>query len=143
MRIGEPVTMTADVYGSSVKYHGRVIGFSAGTGSAFATLPAQNATGNWIKIVQRLPVRIELNQKELEAHPLRIGLSMEVEADTRDASGTQLGAAVNTSYRTDVFAQYGKDADAEIAKIIERNEMAAQAKTAQPAAKNLDRYTAK
>jgi len=124
MRIGQPVTMTADVYGSSVKYHGRVIGFSAGTGSAFATLPAQNATGNWIKIVQRLPVRIQFDQKELEAHPLRIGLSMQVAADTRDDSGTQLAAAVNTTYRTDVFAQYGAQADAEIAKIIERNEIA-------------------
>jgi membrane fusion protein (multidrug efflux system) len=134
MRIGEPVTMTADVYGSSVKYHGRVIGFSAGTGSAFATLPAQNATGNWIKIVQRLPVRIKLDPKELEAHPLRIGLSMEVDADTRDDSGTQLGAAVNRTYRTDVFAQYGAQADAEIAKIIKQNETPAQAKTAQPAA---------
>jgi membrane fusion protein (multidrug efflux system) len=140
MRIGQPVTMTADVYGSSVKYHGRVIGFSAGTGSAFATLPAQNATGNWIKIVQRLPVRIQLDQKDLQAHPLRIGLSMLVDADTRDDSGTQLAAAVNTTYRTDVFAQYGDKADAEIARIIEQNEMEAQAKTAQtkpakPAAK--------
>jgi membrane fusion protein, multidrug efflux system len=135
MRIGEPVTMTADVYGSGVKYHGRVIGFSAGTGSAFATLPAQNATGNWIKIVQRLPVRIALDPKELEAHPLRIGLSMAVDADTRDDSGTQLAAAVNTTYRTDVFAQYGAQADAEIAKIIEQNETAAQAKAAMSAAK--------
>ena len=139
MRIGEPVTMTADVYGSGVKYHGRVIGFSAGTGSAFATLPAQNATGNWIKIVQRLPVRIQFDQKELEAHPLRIGLSMQVDADTHDDSGTQLGAAVNTTYHTDVFAQYGEQADAEIAKIIGQNEMGApsktaQAKTAKPAA---------
>ena len=131
MRIGEPVTMTADVYGSGVKYHGRVIGFSAGTGSAFATLPAQNATGNWIKIVQRLPVRIQFDQKELEAHPLRIGLSMQVDADTHDDSGTQLGAAVNTTYHTDVFAQYGEQADAEIAKIIGQNEMGAPAKTAQ------------
>jgi membrane fusion protein (multidrug efflux system) len=111
-----------------------VIGFSAGTGSAFATLPAQNATGNWIKIVQRLPVRIALDPKELEAHPLRIGLSMDVDADTRDASGTQLAAAVNTTYHTDVFAQYGAQADAEIAKIIEQNEMATQAKSARPAA---------
>ena len=132
MRIGEPVTMTADVYGSNVKYHGRVIGFSAGTGSAFATLPAQNATGNWIKIVQRLPVRIPVAQKELEVHPLRIGLSMQVDADTRDDSGTQLGAAVNTTYHTDVFAQYGEKADAEIAKIIEQNEVLTEAKTAQP-----------
>jgi membrane fusion protein (multidrug efflux system) len=131
MRIGQPVTMTADVYGSSITYHGRVIGFSAGTGSAFATLPAQNATGNWIKIVQRLPVRIQLNQKELEAHPLRIGLSMVVDADTRDDSGTQLAAAVNTTYRTDVFAQYGDKADAEIARIIEQNELEAPANIAQ------------
>jgi membrane fusion protein (multidrug efflux system) len=132
MRIGQPVTMTADVYGSRIQFHGRVIGFSAGTGRAFATLPAQNATGNWIKIVQRLPVRIKLDPKEVEAHPLRIGLSMQVDADTRDDSGTQLGAAVNTTYRTDAFAQYGAQADAEIAKIIERNETSAQ-KTAQPA----------
>ncbi|WP_207005761.1 HlyD family efflux transporter periplasmic adaptor subunit, partial [Trinickia mobilis] len=124
MRIGQPVTMTADVYGSSVEYHGRVIGFSAGTGSAFATLPPQNATGNWIKIVQRLPVRIALDPKELEAHPLRIGLSMVVDADTRNDTGTQLAAAVNTTYRTDVFARYGDEADAEIAKIIDQNETA-------------------
>jgi membrane fusion protein, multidrug efflux system len=123
MRIGQPVTMTADVYGSGVKYHGRLIGFSAGTGSAFATLPPQNATGNWIKIVQRLPVRIALDPKELQAHPLRIGLSMQVEAETRDDTGTQLAAAVNTVYHTDVFAQYGEQADAEITKIIGENEI--------------------
>lgn len=124
MRIGQPVKLTADVYGSSVTYHGRIEGFSAGTGSAFASLPAQNATGNWIKIVQRLPVRIRIDPRELAAHPLRIGLSMQVDADTHDDSGTQLGAASNTTYRTDVFAQYGAQADAEIAKIIRRNEVA-------------------
>jgi membrane fusion protein (multidrug efflux system) len=127
MRIGQPVELTADVYGGSVKYHGRVVGFSAGTGSAFAVLPAQNATGNWIKIVQRLPVRIQLDQRELAAHPLRIGLSMQVDADTRNDSGTQLGAAGTTAYHTDVFAQYGAQADAEIAKIIGENEMASRA----------------
>jgi membrane fusion protein, multidrug efflux system len=121
MRIGQPVTLTADVYGSSVKYHGRVVGFSAGTGSAFAVLPAQNATGNWIKVVQRLPARIQLDPRELEQHPLRIGLSMDVEVETRDESGTQLAAATNTSYRTDVFAQYGEQANAEIAKVIADN----------------------
>jgi membrane fusion protein (multidrug efflux system) len=121
MRIGQPVTLTADVYGHSVKYHGRVVGFSAGTGSAFAVLPAQNATGNWIKIVQRLPARIQLDQQELEAHPLRIGLSMDVDVDTRDDAGRQLGAAMNTTYRTDVFSQYGAQADAEIARIIAQN----------------------
>ncbi|RDK00046.1 HlyD family efflux transporter periplasmic adaptor subunit [Paraburkholderia lacunae] len=121
MRIGQSVTLTADVYGGKVKYHGRVVGFSAGTGSAFASLPAQNATGNWIKIVQRLPARIQLDQKELEAHPLRIGLSMDVDVDTRNNTGPQLGAAMNTSYRTDVFAEYGAQADAEIEKIIAQN----------------------
>jgi membrane fusion protein (multidrug efflux system) len=98
-----------------------VVGFSAGTGAAFAVLPAQNATGNWIKIVQRLPARIQLDQNELNAHPLRIGLSMDVEVDTHDQAGTQLGAATTTSYRTDVFAKYGAQADAEIAQIIAQN----------------------
>jgi membrane fusion protein (multidrug efflux system) len=84
--------------------------------------------------VQRLPVRVALDPKELAAHPLRIGLSMVVDAETRDDSGTQLAAAVNTTYRTDVFAQYGEKADAEIAKIIEQNEVLTEAKTAQPVA---------
>ena len=137
MRIGQPVELTADVYGGGVKYHGRVVGFSAGTGSAFAVLPAQNATGNWIKIVQRLPVRIQLDQRELAAHPLRIGLSMQVDADTRNDSGTQLGAAGTTAYHTDVFAQYGAQADAEIAKIIGANEMASRAGAAKLPVKNV------
>ncbi|HKT92891.1 MAG TPA: HlyD family efflux transporter periplasmic adaptor subunit [Paraburkholderia sp.] len=132
MRIGQPVTLTADVYGSGVKYHGRIEGFSAGTGSAFATLPAQNATGNWIKIVQRLPVRIALDPRELAARPLRIGLSMTVDADVRDDSGSRLGAAQNTRYRTDVFAQYDAQADGEIEKIIKQNEIAAPATASQP-----------
>jgi membrane fusion protein (multidrug efflux system) len=121
MRIGQPVTLTADAYGSKVKYHGHVEGFSAGTGAAFAVLPAQNATGNWIKVVQRLPVRIRLDQRELDAHPLRIGLSMQTEVETRDQSGTQLGAASTTSYRTDVFSHYGDEANAEIERIIAGN----------------------
>jgi membrane fusion protein (multidrug efflux system) len=136
MRIGQPVTLTADVYGSSVKYHGHIEGFSAGTGAAFATLPAQNATGNWIKIVQRLPVRVLLDPSELKAHPLRIGLSMQVDVDTHNESGTQLGSAVNTSYRTDVFAKVGDQANAEIEKIIQENEVASQTTPAQPVAKS-------
>ncbi|CAE6726201.1 Multidrug export protein EmrA [Paraburkholderia aspalathi] len=139
MRIGQPVTLTADVYGSSVKYHGHVVGFSAGTGAAFAVLPAQNATGNWIKVVQRLPARIQLDQNELNAHPLRIGLSMQVDVETRDESGTQLGAAINTTYRTDVFAQYGADADAEIARIIAQNMPSARAVAASATPKNAAR----
>src|SRR5438270_3850409 len=76
MRVGQPVTLTADLYGGKIEYHGKVVGFGAGTGSAFALLPAQNATGNWIKIVQRVPVRIAIDPQELSTHPLQIGLSM-------------------------------------------------------------------
>ncbi len=121
MRIGQPVELTADIYGSSVKYHGKVVGFSAGTGSAFSLLPAQNATGNWIKVVQRLPVRIALDPQELDKHPLRIGLSMQVDVDIRSDQGGQLGTVPNTVYQTDVFAKYGDEADAEIARIIAEN----------------------
>jgi membrane fusion protein (multidrug efflux system) len=78
---GQPVTLVSDLYGERVKYHGRVVGFSGGTGAAFAVVPAQNATGNWIKVVQRLPVRIELNPRELARHPLRVGLSMTADID--------------------------------------------------------------
>ena len=90
MHIGQPVTMRADVYGRAVTYHGRVRGFSPGTGAAFALLPAQNASGNWIKIVQRVPVRITLDPAEVREHPLRIGLSMRVEVDLHDQSGPLL-----------------------------------------------------
>ncbi|ABO54478.1 HlyD family efflux transporter periplasmic adaptor subunit [Burkholderia vietnamiensis] len=121
MRIGQPVELTADIYGSSAVYHGKVVGFSAGTGSAFSLLPAQNATGNWIKVVQRLPVRIEIDPKDLDKHPLRIGLSMQVDVDIKDERGDQLANAHNTVYETDVFAKYGDEADAEIARIIAAN----------------------
>jgi membrane fusion protein (multidrug efflux system) len=142
MHIGQPVELTADVYGSSVVYHGKVVGFSAGTGSAFSLLPAQNATGNWIKVVQRLPVRIALDPQELEKHPLRIGLSMQADVSIKDQSGGQLGAAPNTVYETNVFEKYGDQADAEIARIISENagpnggsQKSAQAGAAKPAAK--------
>jgi len=121
MRIGQPVELSADIYGSSAVYHGKVVGFSAGTGSAFSLLPAQNATGNWIKVVQRLPVRIEIDPKDLEKHPLRIGLSMQVDVDIKDERGDQLANAQNTVYETNVFAKYGDEADAEIARIIAEN----------------------
>jgi len=81
VRPGMAATVTADIYGGSVVYHGKVVGFSGGTGSSMAMIPAQNATGNWIKVVQRLPVRIALDPKELREHPLRVGLSTEVEID--------------------------------------------------------------
>ena len=81
VRVGMPAKVTSDLYGDDVVYHGKIVGFSGGTGSSMSLIPAQNATGNWIKVVQRLPLRIELDPKELAAHPLRVGLSMEVEID--------------------------------------------------------------
>ncbi|HEX9206931.1 MAG TPA: HlyD family efflux transporter periplasmic adaptor subunit [Steroidobacteraceae bacterium] len=91
MRIGQPVELESDLYGSDVVYHGRIKGFSPGTGAAFALLPAQNASGNWIKIVQRVPVRIALDPRELAEHPLRVGLSMHARVDVHDQSGPVLG----------------------------------------------------
>ena len=121
MHVGQPVELTADVYGSSVIFHGKVIGFSAGTGSAFSLLPAQNATGNWIKVVQRLPVRIALDPQELEKHPLRVGLSINAEVNVRNDNGSQMPPAPNSLYQTNVFEKYGDQADAEIARIIAAN----------------------
>ncbi|HEY2275985.1 MAG TPA: HlyD family efflux transporter periplasmic adaptor subunit [Steroidobacteraceae bacterium] len=93
MRIGQPARVLADLYGRHVEYHGTVAGVGLGTGAAFALLPAQNATGNWIKVVQRVPVRITLDPRELEQHPLRVGLSTRVRIDVHDSTGTQLARA--------------------------------------------------
>jgi len=90
LRIGQPAELHADVYGKQVTFHGKVAGLGAGTGAAFAVLPAQNATGNWIKIVQRVPVRIALDPAEVKAHPLRVGLSMQVEVDVAQQTGKTL-----------------------------------------------------
>jgi membrane fusion protein (multidrug efflux system) len=87
MRVGQPVTIIADLYGGAVVFHGKVVGFAAGSGSAFALLPPQNASGNWIKIVQRIPVRIAVDPQQLSEHPLRVGLSMTARVDVRDTSG--------------------------------------------------------
>lgn len=97
VQLGQPVTMSADIYGSSVEYHGTVTGLSGGTGSAFAVIPAQNATGNWIKVVQRLPVRISIDRKELIERPLSVGLSMEVSIDTRGGKTVQTVQTVQTA----------------------------------------------
>lgn len=97
MRIGQPVTITTDIYGDDVKYTGKVVGLDMGTGSAFSLLPAQNATGNWIKVVQRLPVRIELDQKQLEQYPLRIGLSTLVSVNTTNRDGQVLANKVRST----------------------------------------------
>src|SRR5579863_7104218 len=105
MRVGQPVTLSADLYGSHVVFHGKVAGFGAGTGSAFSLLPAQNATGNWIKIVQRVPVRVALDPRELAQHPLQIGLSMKAYVNVRDDSGQRLPEVASAvhDYSTDVF----------------------------------------
>ncbi|CAG2151030.1 p-hydroxybenzoic acid efflux pump subunit AaeA [Cupriavidus yeoncheonensis] len=125
IRTGQPVELHADLYGSKVTYHGVVVGFSAGTGSAFSALPAQNATGNWIKVVQRLPVRIRLDPAELRAHPLQIGLSMQVDVQTEKEEGSRLAnsgeAPYRATYRTDVFQRYGEEAEREIQRIIAQN----------------------
>ncbi|WP_443749245.1 HlyD family secretion protein [Asticcacaulis solisilvae] len=84
VKVGQPVVLTSDLYGHSVKFHGKVVGLSGGTGSAFSVIPAQNATGNWIKVVQRLPVRIALDPRELKQHPLRVGMSMDAKIDVAD-----------------------------------------------------------
>ena len=93
VRVGQQVELQSDLYGSDVKYKGQVVGFSGGSGSAFAAIPAQNATGNWIKVVQRLPVRIQLDAAELAQHPLRVGLSMHVTVDTRTGPAKAEGVA--------------------------------------------------
>ncbi|MGH8140814.1 MAG: efflux RND transporter periplasmic adaptor subunit [Steroidobacteraceae bacterium] len=127
MRVGQPVSLTADLYGRSIHYHGKVAGFGAGTGSAFALLPAQNATGNWIKIVQRVPVRIALDAREMAEHPLQIGLSMKAEVAVRDGNGERLPEVAHTApaYATDVFHSIDGLADARVRAIIAANESAA------------------
>jgi membrane fusion protein, multidrug efflux system len=134
MRAGQPVTLTSDLYGDHVVFHGKVAGFGAGTGSAFSLLPAQNATGNWIKIVQRVPVRVALDPRELAAHPLQIGLSMKADVDVRDGNGARLPQLANSavSYSTDVFHSTDALADARVQSIIAANEAA-------PAHAGLDR----
>jgi membrane fusion protein (multidrug efflux system) len=117
------VVLTADAYGKDVVYHGTVVGEEAGTGSAFSLMPAQNATGNWIKVVQRVPVRIALDPHEVARHPLQLGLSMRASVDThrRDWPRLTPGKAPLQSYRTEVFAREGSEADELVARIIAAN----------------------
>jgi membrane fusion protein (multidrug efflux system) len=128
MRVGQPVKLEADLYGGHVEYHGKLAGLSAGSGSAFALLPAQNASGNWIKIVQRVPVRVTLDPKELHDHPLRIGLSMNVSVDLHDSSGALIATQVR-SQPLPVQDSAGDDPEigTRIAKIISDNSGAADA----------------
>jgi len=124
MRIGQPVRLIADVYGGSIEYHGRIIGLGAGTGAAFALLPAQNATGNWIKVVQRVPVRIALDSKELHDHPLRVGLSVRATVDVRNKSGALVSTHNEASpdNRTEVFDGSEREAEALVERIIAGND---------------------
>ncbi|MCQ3002081.1 HlyD family efflux transporter periplasmic adaptor subunit [Pseudomonas syringae] len=132
MRIGQPVEIESDLYGSDVKYSGTIDSLGAGTGSAFALLPAQNATGNWIKIVQRVPVRVHINAEELAKHPLRIGLSTTVNVDLHDQSGPVLAQQPpkQASFSTNVYEQQLAEADALINRLIHENS-ALTGKTAQ------------
>ncbi|SCZ10660.1 HlyD family efflux transporter periplasmic adaptor subunit [Pseudomonas sp. NFACC37-1] len=132
MRIGQPVDIEADLYGSDVKYSGTIDSLGAGTGSAFALLPAQNATGNWIKIVQRVPVRIHVNAEELAKHPLRVGLSTQVSVNLHDQSGPVLAQQPpqKASFSTQVYDRQLAEADAMITRLIHDNSSAAS-KTAQ------------
>jgi len=122
MRIGQPVVVTTDMYGGDVVFHGRIEGLGAGSGSAFALLPPQNASGNWIKIVQRVPVRIALDPRELQQHPLRVGLSVKARADMRDQSGPLMTDSIQSG-QTSAEAGDGDKAalDALIAQIIRAN----------------------
>lgn len=137
MRIGQAVTLVADIYGAKVEYHGTVAGLGAGTGGAFALLPAQNATGNWIKVVQRLPVRIALDPKEVAEHPLRIGLSMNVSVDVSSTAGEELadGRRTAPAYSTNVMEHAREEADALVAATIAKN-MGVKAGEPQAAAKS-------
>jgi membrane fusion protein (multidrug efflux system) len=123
IRIGQPATVEADIYGGHVEYHGRVVGLGAGTGSAFSLLPPQNASGNWIKVVQRVPVRISLDRNELTKNPLRVGLSTTVTVDTHDRSGPVLAqtAANTTPYSTDVYDESHGEVDRIADDIVRAN----------------------
>ncbi|WP_394663631.1 efflux RND transporter periplasmic adaptor subunit [uncultured Sphingomonas sp.] len=121
LRIGQPATITADMYGGKIVYHGKVIGLGAGSGNAFALLPPQNASGNWIKIVQRVPVRIGLNANELRQNPLRVGLSATVTVDTADQNGPRIGTAATQAYQTRATDGNDPAIEARIAQIIAAN----------------------
>ncbi|MGB3460996.1 HlyD family efflux transporter periplasmic adaptor subunit [Rhodanobacter lindaniclasticus] len=123
IRIGQPATVVSDLYGGDAVFHGKVIGLGAGTGSVFSLLPAQNATGNWIKVVQRVPVRISLDNTELDKHPLRVGLSSEVTIDITNDKGSVLATTPTQQpvAQTDVYTQMAAKADAEAARVIRAN----------------------
>jgi membrane fusion protein (multidrug efflux system) len=121
LRIGQAATVTADMYGDDLVYHGHVVGLGAGSGNAFALLPPQNASGNWIKITQRVPVRIALDKGELRRNPLRVGLSVNATVDTADKSGTMVGRPAVAAYKGLATGQGDAAVDAKIRQIIAAN----------------------
>lgn len=128
MRLGQKVTLSADLYGDDVEYHGTIESLGIGTGSAFSLLPAQNASGNWIKIVQRLPVRITLDPHDMQKHPLRVGLSMNARVDIRNNEDGHLLPQQTVStprFTTDVYKDSLEAADKLVAKILHDNSNAA------------------
>jgi membrane fusion protein (multidrug efflux system) len=133
MRIGQPVKVVSDMYGGKVEFHGKVAGLGLGTGAAFALLPAQNATGNWIKVVQRVPVRIALDPAELTRHPLRIGLSTVATVEVRDDSGVQLASAApeQAVLSTSAYDIDRKEIMTRIAQIVTDNTRDGGASTAE------------
>ncbi|AOW12474.1 HlyD family efflux transporter periplasmic adaptor subunit [Hydrogenophaga crassostreae] len=138
LRLGQPVELFADVYGTKVIYHGVIEGLGAGTGAAFALLPAQNATGNWIKVVQRVPVRVKLDPAEVAQHPLRVGLSMGAKVDVSKTDGRMLADSENQgpgrAMQTSVFDQANAEADALVKRIITANGLKPESQV-QPLAK--------
>ncbi|MCS3511057.1 MULTISPECIES: efflux RND transporter periplasmic adaptor subunit [Pseudomonas] len=124
LRIGQPVVLRADAYSRKVIFHGSIVGLDAGTGSAFSLMPAQNATGNWIKVTQRVPVRIALQPQEIADNPLRLGLSMRVSVDTTDTSGQVLNkkTPAQPAYSTNIFENELKDANDVVEQVISAND---------------------
>ena len=138
IRLGQPVKLIADLYGKKVEYDGTVAGLGAGTGAAFALLPAQNATGNWIKVVQRVPVRIELDMRQVAANPLRVGLSMDATVDVSKQDGKTLADAPRASAitTTEVFQTQDSGAEAEVRRVIAQNSGRSSSVATMPPARN-------
>jgi membrane fusion protein (multidrug efflux system) len=123
MRTTQPVEITTDMYGRNVVFHGKLAGISAGTGSVFSILPPQNATGNWIKIVQRVPVRISVDDEDIKRNPLLLGLSVRVTVKIADQSGSAITSAKEPRelYKTDIYESDATGADELIKEIVREN----------------------
>lgn len=121
MKIGQNVKMYSDLYGKDVLFHGKIAGIAPGTGAVFSLLPPQNATGNWIKIIQRIPIRIKLNPKELQKHPLHVGNSMEVTVNLKKQDGKAISKIKNPPKVEYLYKKALKEADKIAENIIRQN----------------------